>query len=365
MERDVAIAGAGPAGLALAIHCARRGLGTVVLERGALPRDKACGEGLMPRGVKQLRALGVVARLGEADAHPFEGIRYAQEGGDCAEARFPRGAKGLGIRRVALSAAMLAEARAAGAEVRERCGVRGFEVREGGVAVALDEGELRARMLVAADGLLSPLRRAAGLEVAARGPRRFGLRQHFRVRPWASLVEVHFAEELEAYVTPAGAGRVGVAFLWEDGRVPGPIDVPALLARFPALEARVGGAEVDSEPRGAGPLEQTARARTAERFALLGDAAGYVDALTGEGLSLAFTCAAALAEVLPAALEAGASRVALAGYERAVERAYAPYVRLSRVMLAIARRPALRRGVVGFLARAPWAFERLLGALAA
>ncbi len=362
---DVAIAGAGPAGLALAILCARRGYSSVVLERGALPRDKACGEGLMPRGVEQLHALGVAVRLSPADAHPFHGIRYVQEDGSSAEAHFPRGASGLGIRRVALAEAMLAQARASGADVRERQAVHGFETDSTGVTLALEGATLRARLLVAADGLSSPLRRAAGLDAPVSGARRFGLRQHFRLEPWSDLVEIHFAAGLEAYVTPAGAERVGIAFLWEDGRLRGPINVPALLQRFPALAAKVALALTDSEPMGAGPLERVARARTEDRFALLGDAAGYVDALTGEGLSLAFTCAAALAEVLPVALGNGGEREALAAYERAVADAYAPYVRLAKLMLAIARRPALRRGVVRLLGRVPPAFDALLGALMA
>src|SRR5689334_18502433 len=127
MDCDVAIAGGGPAGLAFAILAARRGYSTIVLERGAFPRDKACGEGLMPRGVEQLRALGVVSRLQPVDAHPFHGVRYIQEDGSSAEARFSHGAAGLGIRRVALAEAMLAEARASGAIVREHCAVHGFE----------------------------------------------------------------------------------------------------------------------------------------------------------------------------------------------------------------------------------------------
>jgi flavin-dependent dehydrogenase len=363
MDCDVAIAGAGPAGLAFAILAARRGYSTIVLERSALPRDKACGEGLMPRGVEQLRALGVTSRLQPADAHPFHGIRYVQEDGSSAEARFPHGAPGLGIRRVALADAMLAEARASGAMVRERCMVHGFETDPTGVSIALEGTSLRARLLVAADGLGSPLRRAAGLEAPAPGPRRFGLRQHFRLRPWSDLVEVHFAPGLEAYVTPAGAERVGIAFLWEDGRLPGPINFPALLDRFPSLTDLLGSAPPDSDPRGAGPLERVARARTADRFALLGDAAGYVDALTGEGLSLAFTCAAALAESLPAILANGAHRESLAAYERAVARAYTPYLRLAKLMLAIARRPPLRRAVVRALGLAPLVFDGLLGVL--
>src|SRR4051794_26762429 len=164
MDCDVAIAGAGPAGLAFAILAARRGYSTIVLERSTLPRDKACGEGLMPRGVEQLRALGVVSRLQPADSHPFQGIRYVQENGSSAEARFPHGALGLGIRRVALAEALLAEALASGVNVRERCAVHGFETGPTGVSITLNGTSMRARLLVAADGLGSPLRRAAGLE---------------------------------------------------------------------------------------------------------------------------------------------------------------------------------------------------------
>jgi hypothetical protein len=104
---------------------------------------------------------------------------------------------------------------------------------------------------VAADGLHSPLRKAEGL--CARG-RAAPLRAapHVALAPWASAVEVHFAGGVEAYVTPAGRGRVGVAFLWEDGAV-APVSFDALLARFPALGAASAGAPWDSSPRGAGP----------------------------------------------------------------------------------------------------------------
>lgn len=361
----MAIAGGGPAGLALGILAARRGFSTVVLEKQSLPCDKPCGEGLMPKGVAQLAALGVRDRLGPADAHPFAGIRYVQEDGTSAEARFPEGRPGLGIRRVALVEAMAAAARAAGVEIRERCPLLGHRRGEAEVVLTAGPGELRARLLVAADGLGSPLRRAEGLDRPATGPRRFGLRQHFAVEPWSELVEVHFEDHLEAYVTPAGARRVGIAFLWEHGRLQGPIDVPSLLRRFPALQARVAGAHADSTPRGAGPLERVASARTAHRFALLGDAAGYVDALTGEGLSLAFTCAAALADLLPLALGAGATAASLRPYEVAVARAYRPYLLLTRLMLAVARRPPLRRRLVAVLRGAPWLFQRALGTLMA
>ena len=127
---------------------------------------------------------------------------------------------------------------------------------------------LQAGILVAADGLASSLRRAAGLERASHAPRRFGLRQHFRVEPWSRSVEVHLSSGAEAYVTPAGNGRIGVAFLWEEGQATLPISVRTLLRRFPALESSLRGADADSTPIGAGPLARRATGMVSDRFAL-------------------------------------------------------------------------------------------------
>jgi flavin-dependent dehydrogenase len=216
-------------------------------------------------------------------------------------------------------------------------------------------------VLVAADGLGSELRRAAGLESRARPARhRFGVRRHFRVAPWSSWVEVHWGEGVEAYVTPVGAERVGVAFLWDRDRRGEKASFEQFLGEFPALEARLAGAPFDSPARGAGPLERRARSRVAHRFALVGDAAGYVDAITGEGLTLSFVCARALGEVLPRALERGATAAALAPYERAFRRAFLPYAVFTRAVLVLSERTWLRRRLLHGLERAPRVFEELL-----
>ncbi|MCI0669530.1 MAG: NAD(P)/FAD-dependent oxidoreductase [Myxococcaceae bacterium] len=354
----MAVAGAGPAGLALAIAAANRGLSVTVLERQEVPVDKACGEGLMPAGLAVLERLGVRAHLAPEDCAPFHAIRYVQEDGSAAEGRLPAPG-GLGIRRLALSRALLARADALGVEVRTRCPVRAHERSHDAVVLSTPGDPVRARILVAADGLASTLRRAEGLELSARGPRRYGLRQHFRVAPWAPRVEVHLSPGVEAYVTPAGRQRVGVAFLWERGFPPNP-SVASLRARFPHLAARLGDAEPDSEPRGAGPLAQRARSVVADRFVLLGDAAGYVDAVTGEGLSLALVCAEALAAVLPQALVRGATARELASYVRVFRREFRRYEVLTRGVLALARRPRLRRPLVRVLGRAPRLFDAVL-----
>jgi flavin-dependent dehydrogenase len=360
VRADVVVVGGGPAGLATAIGAARRGLGVVVLEKRVFPPDKACGEGLMPSGVQALERLGARAYLDAADCSPFIGVRYVQEDGTLAQARFA-GASGLGVRRLALVSALVRRATELGVTLRAHTTVRRHQRNSDGVTVELDDERIDARVLVAADGLASPLRHAAGLDVAARGPRRFGVRQHFTMTPWSDYVEVYFSDGIEAYVTPAGANRVGIAFLWEDERAPKPVSFDRLIGHFPTIAARVAGAAADSEPRGAGPLCRSARARTADRFVLVGDAGGYVDAITGEGLSLAFHCAEALATILPSALAQGATRASLRPYEHEFARAFARYSLLTRGLLLLSRRPTLRRAAVRLLARQ----ERLFAAILA
>jgi len=356
---DVAIAGGGPAGLAMAIHTARRGLSTLVIERRAAPVDKACGEGVMPAGMVELDLLGVLPLLKAGDCAPFRGIRYVQEDGIAAEGRLP-GEGGLGIRRTALVDALASRARAEGAMLQSENAVLWYERIPGAIELQTQAGQVQAQVLVAADGIASPLRHAEGLDGLPITPLRFGLRQHYRCERWTDFVEVHLSDGAEAYVTPVGPDRVGVAFLWEDGRVSKPVSPEALRGRFPLLVEKLAGSEAESSPRGAGPLARAARARTADRFALLGDAAGYVDAITGEGLSLAFGCAWALAGILPRALARGASRDALAPYERAFAQLFRRYAWVTRSVLAISRRVKLRRRVVRYLSAHPATFDAML-----
>lgn len=349
---DVIVAGGGPAGLAAAIRSAERGLRTVLLERSAAVPDKACGEGLMPGGADELEHLGV--RIPQGQSASLRGIRYLQEDGTVLEGKFG-GRPGLGIRRTVLAQALRERATAAGAELR-RGTVLAMRPRADAVEVKTDSGELEARLLIAADGLHSPLRLAAGLDRANSGPMRFGIRRHFACAPWTDFVEVYWARGIEAYVTPVGPRSVNVALLLDRD---GSKEFEDLLAPFHALREQLAGAGFDSELRGAGPLLQRARARWAERLALVGDAAGYVDAITGQGLSLAFVASSVLMEALPADLSVDLGP-ALRRYDERLRTRWLQYALPAHALVALSRRPALRRVALRSVSAIPGAFGALV-----
>jgi flavin-dependent dehydrogenase len=335
--------------------------------------DKACGEGVMPAAVRRLAALGVTP-----DGHPLRGIRYL-DAAHQADAPFRHG-DGLGVRRTVLHAALAARTAALGIPVVP-ARVTAFEPHESHVAAA----GVEARYLVAADGLHSTIRRlldrgTPGRPGQGRRPPlpRYGLRRHYRVAPWTDLVEVHWAPRAEAYVTPVSDDVVGIGLLfarphWDapppaataggtDGDRPagdgGPADdgasgdFTARLSAFPALRGRLAGAPAASEVRGAGPMRQDVRRRVHGRVLLVGDASGYVDALTGEGIGVGLAQAEALARCLAAGRPAD--------YERAWRRASGPAWRFTAGLLWSRNRPFLGPRIVPAAQRFPWLFAALV-----
>ncbi|MEU9591081.1 NAD(P)/FAD-dependent oxidoreductase [Streptomyces sp. NPDC048219] len=338
---DLLIVGGGPAGLATALHAARAGFDTVVAEPRRTPVDKACGEGLMPGAVRALGALGL-----EVPGHPVTGIRYVQ-GSHRVQAAFRHG-PGLGVRRTDLHTVLHRAVVDAGVPVLP---LRVGEVRQDATGVTLPGTGLRARWLVAADGLHSPLRRSLGLDVKTGAAPRYGLRRHYAVPPWSSHVEVHWGPYGEAYVTPLGPALVGVALLTAR-RAP----FGRQLEAFPELAARLPAGAAVTAVRGAGPLRRRARSRTHGRVLLVGDAAGYTDALTGEGIRLALSGAEALV--------ANVRRGTPGRYETDWCRATRRHRLLTDLLVRARRQPALASLIVPTAVRLPRVFAAAVNALA-
>lgn len=350
--RAICIVGAGPAGLATALALDCRGLGPViVLEAGAGPRAKACGEGLMPDAVAVLERLGV--DLGSTLSAPLRGLRYLRAEDPLAagaEGRFPVG-EGLGMRRTELGRALMAAVKRRGIEVRYQSRVEGLSPR----GLWLNGQEIETSWVIGADGLHSKVRRWAGL-ATSRGPRkispgdRFGIRQHFRITPWSDLVEVHWSRGTEAYVTPTSPREVCVTLLFSARHRPSRFET--LLAEFPLLRERLAGAAPCSRKLGAGLLRQRTRAVVRGRVALVGDAAGYLDALGGDGIALAVH----QAEALALALTQGRPSV----YETEVRRIARWPNAVGLLLLAATQRPWLRDRMIHALEGNPELFSRLL-----
>jgi len=276
---DLLVAGAGPAGAATAIRAALAGLSVVVVEPRAAPIDKACGEGIAHSAVDYLTRLGV-----ELSGRPFHGIRYL-DANHQVDARF-RAGPGLGVRRTTLHRALIDRLTTLGVPI--------LPTRVGPITqntTSVTAAGITARYLAAADGLHSPIRRQLDLCRPGGTEVRRGLRRHFFVSPWTDLVEVYWSRLGEAYVTPVADDLVGVAILTS---ARGTFD--SHLDAFPALKRRVQDAEPATSVMGAGPLRQRVSGRVAGRVLLVGDAAGYVDALTGEGIAVALRTSAELVD---------------------------------------------------------------------
>jgi len=363
---DVLIVGGGPAGLAAALALRQRGVAVTVADARKPPIDKACGEGLMPDSLRDLAQLGV--ELTPEDGAVFQGIRFVNHQGDgqgetqqtdVATAEFPAGARfgpggdsgfGIGLRRQTLHARLVAQAESAGVDLRWGSQVQ--LTQDGRVLVA---GEVHHyACLVGADGQDSQVRRWAGLDRCKVLSKRFGFRRHFPVEPWSPFVEVHWGASGQAYVSPVGPKEVCVATLSRDQHC----RVETLLNELPQLRAKLGGvAEVTphSTDRERGSLTTTRRlTRVAVGcIALVGDASGSADAITGEGMGMAFRQALLLAECFE-----------IGDFER-YNRLHPAILRvpqtMARVMLIMDRSEALRNRALRMLAAEPSIFARLLG----
>jgi flavin-dependent dehydrogenase len=270
---DLLIAGSGPVGLVTAIHAAEAGLKVVVIDPRIGAVDKACGEGLMPQAIEHLERIKV-----NPPGKDLIGIKYNSVTRS-ATANFS-GKPGRGVRRTTLSN-----------HLSQRASELNISFVEGRVTDIEQNNDwvkaagIKSRYLIGADGLHSTVRTLLNLNLQPKksASRRYGLRQHFAIEPWSEYVEVYWLPNAELYVTPVDDMTVGIAILGSET-----VNFWETVSQLPDLERSLRAAKPISKLRGAGPLRQNLTSRTLGRSLLVGDAAGYVDALTGEGMRVGF-----------------------------------------------------------------------------
>ena len=340
---DVFIIGGGPAGLATAVAARNRGMTVIVADGGNPPIDKACGEGLSPEALAALCHLGVT--MPRSSGTRYKGIRFL-DGSRQITGNFPH-EPGLGIRRTDLHQALIAKAELCGAQLLWATPVTAI-APEG---VHLSNQLISARWIVGADGSGSRVRRWAGLDRARRRQQRYATRHHYRLAPWSQYVEAYWSGRSQAYVTPLGPQEICVVVM---GDTVEHATFEHFLRSCPELRTRLAGAELSTRERGAVTVTHSLSSVHSRNTALVGDASGGVDALTGDGLRLAFVQAGALAD----ALQQGD----LGAYNLAHRELLRRPLLMSRLLLTLGRNESLRARAFRMLAARPGLFARTLTA---
>jgi menaquinone-9 beta-reductase len=376
---DVLVSGAGPAGTVAAIVLARAGVRVRVLDRARFPRDKLCGDTVNPG------AMAILGRLGlahvTAGALPVHGMIVTDGSGVRCAGRYPDDVDGRALRRCALDAALVGAARREGVEIEEGVLVHGPELAHGrvvGLRVRHPSGRdlcVPARVVIAADGAASRLARALRLSSHARRPRRWAVGGYFSdvaaegdagLRAAGPEVQVfgemHIRRGRYIGIAPMPGGLTNACVVTADRialRDPATL-LQSALRTDPLLCSRFARARLLSRPVCLGPLAVTNARASAPGLLLAGDAAGFVDPMTGDGLRFAFKGAELAARSALAILDRRDPLDGNDSLDRARAREFAQKWRFNRALRSLVGSPAaVRVAGVGATA-APWILERLI-----
>jgi flavin-dependent dehydrogenase len=378
-DAEVIVVGGGPAGSVTAALLAERGHRVLLMDKARFPRHKACSEYVNAGGAKLLAALGFSADLEALGAHRMAAMLIHAPGGKRFLADFSAaepGAYAIGLSRYRLDALLLGRARDAGVVVHEGAHVREVMAAQGrvlGVAATIDgrRETLRAPLTIGADGRHGMVSRTLGLDVFPRWPRRTGLVAHFRgVRGLDRCGEMHVARHTYAGLAPLEDGLTNVAFVSASKTVAdrdGTLEDYFMtgLEAIPAIGEKLANAERVGGIRGVGPMARRARRVAGNGYLLVGDAAGFLDPFTGDGIREALQSAMLAAPVASAALLASdLSAQNLAPYRVARRRAFWAKHQICWLVQAFISTPPLMDYASARLAGRPDLATTLAGALA-
>jgi flavin-dependent dehydrogenase len=313
---DVLIAGAGPAGSIAAIRLARAGARVLLVDRARFPRDKLCGDTLNPGAMRIVDRVGLRAGV-EAASRPLEGMLLTGNGGVRVRGTYGRGLLARALTRRVLDQLLVEAAIAAGAQFQDGVRVEAPIVEDAGGRVRIRGGVLRrangpplrvpALVTIAADGRRSSLAFALGLASHPPAPRRWAVGAYYEGLAELDVVgEMHVRGPHYIGVAPVGGdGLANVCLVTpeRDGFADPAALLEARVAADPQLGPRAAGARRVTPASVLGPLAVDARAAGVPGLLLAGDAAGFVDPMTGDGLRFAMHGAELAADVALAALE--------------------------------------------------------------
>jgi flavin-dependent dehydrogenase len=337
---DVLILGGGPAGLAASIALRQKGIDCLVVEAMGPVIDKGCAEGLMPDALASLLELGL--NITEQQGRRFRGVGFNNLQ-HRVHADFPNG-MGIGVRRTKLHALIAGRAREAGVAVLWSSRARLLDSR----SATINGKKISFRYLVGADGQASGVRKWARLGKIRSESTRFGFRRHYNIAPWSEYVEVHWAPAGQVHVTPVAADSVCVVFITRNPK----LAQKDFLESFPAVAAKLQGVPTMSKLRGGISANRKLRRVANQSVALIGDASGSPDAITGEGLAVSFRQAVSLAN----AIEQGN----LERYNRAHQKIGRLPHAMSWLMLSMDRWPQMQGRALKTLSSHPDYFQQLL-----
>jgi geranylgeranyl reductase family protein len=291
---DVIVVGGGPAGSVTAAQLANEGYEVLLLERATFPREKACGEYLNPGVCRLLRELGLFDAVLAAGPALLEGMRVESASAGFTVRYRESAGPALGIRRSVFDAVLLSRAKEAGVKVREGVQVFGAVTeseRVVGVSVRGEGGKqetLRAGFTVGADGHSSVIARSLGSKLTNIGPTRLGLVSHYRTDALTSYGKMLVGNKTYCGVAPVGRDEVSVALvvpekLKRSGQSTSEFFAEQLTL-IPTLSQTLGEAERTARIYGVSPLARRSNPVAGRGYLLVGDSAGYVDPLTGEGV---------------------------------------------------------------------------------
>src|SRR5271154_3468641 len=337
---NVFVVGGGPAGLAASIELRQRGFAVTVADGAIPPIDKSCGEGLMPDTVAALQRMGIL--IEPKDGYPLRGIRFLSNGVPVS-ADFSLG-QGIGMRGTVLHSKMIAHAEKIGVRLLWCSSVTG-SLADG---VQVRHESFPADWIVGADGSGSRVRRWSGLEQSTSQVRRFAFRSHFRIAPWSQYVEIYWADDAQAYVTPVAEDEVCVVILSEKSGV----RTETIAQKFPDLAAQLRNTNALGSERGAVTTTRRLKRVYKGNVVLVGDASGGVDAITGEGLNLSFQHEISLADCLHSSDLVGYQKIHRSLQRRPSQTGY--------LLSILGRRRFLRERTIGAFTAEPSLFARFL-----